>query len=218
MRTKIKYLCGVMDQTKKEELWNAVSHSIGIILGVIGFVFLLIFDTQKTAYSTLSIVLYASTVIILFSASTIYHAISDIELKTIWRKIDHISIYLLIAGTYTPVSLITLEKGSGWLIFWIVWGIAVMGTILKIFFTGRFEVISLVLYLAMGWLIVFDLKDLVANISADGLGLLMLGGAFYTIGALFYAVKKIPYNHVIWHFFVLGGAVSHYFFILFEVI
>ncbi|UNY97506.1 hemolysin III family protein [Zhouia spongiae] len=207
-----------MDQTKKEELWNAVSHSIGIILGVIGFVFLLIFDTQKTAYSTLSIVLYASTVIILFSASTIYHAISDIELKTIWRKIDHISIYLLIAGTYTPVSLITLEKGSGWLIFWIVWGIAVMGTILKIFFTGRFEVISLVLYLAMGWLIVFDLKDLVANISADGLGLLMLGGAFYTIGALFYAVKKIPYNHVIWHFFVLGGAVSHYFFILFEVI
>ena len=122
---------------KKEESWNAITHLIGVILGIIGLFVLLHFDNSKSPYSTLSILFYSFSVILLYSASTVYHWVSHVKWKTIFRKIDHISIYFLIAGTYTPVALITLEKGSGWLIFWTVWGVAAVGTVLKIFFTGR---------------------------------------------------------------------------------
>ncbi|WP_340202771.1 PAQR family membrane homeostasis protein TrhA [Ascidiimonas sp. W6] len=205
-------------QTRQEEIWNAVSHGVGIILGIVGLVILLFNNGEKTPYSTFSIVLYSLSVILLYSASTIYHAVSDLKWKIIWRKIDHISIFFLIAGTYSPVALITLEKGSGWLIFSVVWGIAFIGTLLKIFFTGKYELISLMLYLIMGWLIIFDMQSLMAAITSFGLNLLMLGGGLYTLGIFFYVVKKIPYHHVIWHFFVLGGSISHFFFILIDVI
>ncbi|MCW8980430.1 MAG: hemolysin III family protein, partial [Altibacter sp.] len=150
--------------------------------------------------------------------STIYHAVTHESWKETCRKIDHISIYFLIAGTYTPVALISLEASSGWYLFWTVWGIAALGTVLKIFFTGRYEIISLLLYLIMGWLIVVDLENLLEQQSTLGIALLMLGGAFYTIGILFYAIRKIPFNHVIWHFFVLGGSIAHFFFIFLDVI
>jgi hemolysin III len=205
-------------QSKKEEVWNSASHSLGILLGVVALILLLVYDSAKTAYSTLSIFLYTGSIIVLYSASTLYHAVRDIRRKNIFRSLDHISIYLLIAGTYTPVALISLEASSGWLIFWIVWGIAALGTVLKIFFTGRFELFSVLLYLIMGWLIVIDFSNLMAIQSTLGLILLMLGGAFYTLGIVFYAIEKIPYNHVIWHFFVLGGSISHFFFILLDVI
>jgi hemolysin III len=207
-----------MNQTKTEEIWNAATHGIGAVLGIVGLILLLLFDSHKTEYSTLSIILYGGSIIGLFAASTIYHAVSNLNWKTICRKIDHISIYLLIAGTYTPVALITLEETSGWLIFWIVWGIAAFGTILKVFYTGKFEILSLLLYLIMGWLIVIDFSNLVELQSALGITLLAIGGAFYTFGIVFYVVEKIPYNHVIWHFFVLGGSISHFFFILLDVI
>lgn len=207
-----------MDQTRTEEKWNAISHGAGVVLGIFGLILLLFFNTEKTSFSTLSIIMYGLSVIVLYTSSTIYHAVQNLKLKKLWRKADHISIYILIAGTYTPVSLITLEKGNGWLIFWIVWGIAGIGTLLKIFFTGKFEVLSLLLYLLMGWLIVFDLQDLLSAISTTGLTFLTLGGAFYTLGVLFYAINKIPYNHVIWHFFVLGGSISHFLFIFLDVI
>lgn len=155
---------------------------------------------------------------LLYTASTIYHLVANIPCKTLFRKIDYISIYFLIAGKYTPVALITLEQDNGWLIFYIVWGIAALGTILKLFFTGRFEILSLLQYLAMGWLIVFDWQSLKQNATEQGINLLMLGGAFYTIGILFYAIKKIPYNHLIWHLFVLGGSISHFLFIFLDVI
>lgn len=205
-------------QTKVEEKWNAISHGIGILLSISGLVLLLNFDSGKTAFSTMSILVYASSLIILYTASTVYHAVSDLKWKTICRKIDHISIYFLIAGTYTPVALITLEKSSGWIIFSVVWAFAIIGVVLKIFFTGKYEILSLLLYLFMGWLIVFDIHNLTAKISDNGLNLLMLGGAFYTVGIIFYAIRKIPYNHLIWHFFVLGGSISHYLFILTDVI
>ncbi|MEA1785969.1 hemolysin III family protein [Arenibacter sp. GZD96] len=205
-------------QSKKEELWNTLSHAVGAVLGLVGLVLLLLFNEHKTPYSTFSILVYAFSLILLFSTSAIYHWVNDYRLKLLWRKMDHIGIYVLIAGTYTPVALITLEKNNGWLLFWTVWGIAGMGSILKLFFTGRFEKLSLFLYLFMGWLIVFDIHNLVTAVSRFGLVFLILGGAFYTLGTLFYAVRKIPYNHVIWHFFVLGGAISHYIFILGAVI
>ena len=201
-----------------EEKLNAISHGLGIIFGVFGLFFLLAQNTQKTTYATLSIIVYSLCFIVLFTASTLYHSVSNFNLKQKFRVIDHISIYLLIAGTYTPVALINLEAGNGWLIFYIVWAFALIGTILKIFFTGKFEVISLLLYLAMGWLIVLDFQNLLDNTSTLGTQLLFLGGAFYTLGIIFYAWKRIRYNHFIWHLFVLGGAISHWLFIFCDVV
>ena len=202
----------------EEEKLNAISHAIGILFGILGFYLILEFDTHKTEYSTISLVIYSISIILLFTASTLYHYVSTQSVKMKLRVLDHICIYYLIAGTYTPVALITLEQGNGWLIFYTIWGIAIVGTILKLFFTGKFEVLSLILYLFMGWLIVFDLQNLLSNTSKTGLYLLMLGGFFYTTGIFFYAFKRIPYNHLIWHFMVLGGAISHWLYIAFAVI
>jgi len=193
-----------------EEKLNAYSHALGIILAIIGGLFLFKNNVNTIPYMKGSIVAYTSSLIVLFTASTVYHAVESPKLKKKLRILDHISIYYLIAGTYTPVCLSVLLPSKGWLLFYLVWGIALFGTILKIFFTGRFEVFSLVLYGVMGWLIVIDLPYLLQHMSSPQLIYLASGGAFYTIGILFYAVKKIPYNHLIWHFFVLGGALSHW--------
>ncbi|WP_158975958.1 hemolysin III family protein [Cellulophaga sp. L1A9] len=203
---------------KKEELLNTLSHGIGIVLGFIGLYFLLAKNTNKSEYAILGIGIYSFSIILLYTASTIYHAVAVPKLKSKFRVLDHISIYFLIAGTYSPVALITLINGNGWLLFIVVWSIAFIGTILKLFFTGRFEILSLLLYLVMGWLIVFDFQHLVDATTPLGINLLMLGGGFYTVGILFYAIRKIPYNHVIWHFFVLGGSISHWFFIYLDVV
>ena len=191
-----------------EEKWNAYSHGFGIVLGVLGMLFLL--DKQIGTGQFWPVLIYGVSVILLFSASTWYHSAHNPILKRKLRVLDHISIYYLIAGTYTPVCLWILEGSRGFLLLCLVWGIAVFGTFLKLFFTGKFEVFSLLLYGVMGWLIVIDLAYLMENTSKTELLFLALGGAFYTIGILFYAAKKIPFNHLIWHFFVLGGAVSHW--------
>lgn len=204
--------------TRKEELWNSVSHGIGILLGIAALVILLLFDTEKTTYSTFAVTVYAITLISLYTASTLYHAIPNPRWKPLLRKIDHISIYYLIAGTYTPVTLISLEAYSGWLLFWLVWAIAATGTLLKIYFTGRFEALSLILYLIMGWLIILDIHSVIEVHSIPGLWLLSAGGICYTFGILFYVIEKIPYNHAIWHFFVLAGSIFHFFFIFLDVI
>ncbi|MEM7381310.1 MAG: hemolysin III family protein [Bacteroidota bacterium] len=203
---------------RDEETLNAVSHGFGAILGLLGFIILLKSNTYRTEYATFAIITYSLSLILLFIASAWYHSIAEPSLKKKLRILDHISIYYLIAGTYTPVSLITLESGNGWTIFYVVWGMALVGTLLKLFFTGRFEVFSLLLYLFMGWMIVFDFKNLTNQLSEEGLWLMGLGGAFYTLGILFYAIRKIPYNHLIWHIFVLGGAISHWFMIYLHVI
>ena len=194
-----------------EERWNAYSHAFGILLGVIGLLFLMkdTFGGPKQW----SIIVYGASVILLFSASTIYHAVTQPKWKRRLRILDHISIYYLIAGTYTPVCLFVLENSRGTLLLFLIWGLAFFGTVLKLFFTGRFEVFSLLLYGIMGWLIVIDLTFLIQNTSTLGLILLATGGAFYTLGIAFYAIRAIPYNHLIWHFFVLGGAISHWWFI-----
>lgn len=193
-----------------EEKLNAYSHGVGIILAVMGGVILFKNYSGNTPFMKGSIIAYTSSLILLFTASTVYHAVENPKLKRRLRILDHISIYYLIAGTYTPVCLTLLLPSKGWLLFYLVWGIALFGTVLKIFFTGRFEAFSLVLYGVMGWLIVIDLPYLLKHMSTTGLLYLALGGAFYTIGILFYAVKRIPFNHLIWHFFVLGGAISHW--------
>ena len=205
-------------QTPFEEKLNALTHAIGAVFGIVALVLLIIFETKKTEFSLFSVVVYGISIIILFTASTMYHSFTDEKKKHYFRIVDHISIYLLIAGTYTPVLLITLEQSKGWLLFYIVWAIAGFGVILKLFFTGKFEAFSTILYLVMGWLIVFDFSTLNSLMPANGIVLLMAGGLAYTVGIVFYAVEKIPYNHVIWHLFVLAGAICHFFMVLFFVV
>ena len=194
-----------------EEKWNAYSHAIGMALGILGAYFL--FTQQRQSTDFWPILVYSASVILLFSASTWYHGVTHPPLKRKLRILDHISIYYLIAGTYTPVSIWVLKDSNGILLLWLVWGIAIFGTFLKLFFTGRFETFSLLLYGIMGWLIIIDITYLLENLSKTGLICLALGGAFYTIGIVFYAIRKIPFNHFIWHLFVLGGAISHWFLI-----
>jgi len=205
-------------QTKLEEQLNTYSHALGALLGISGLVLLIVLSTNKTPWSLFSVIVYGISIIVLFTASTLYHAARTERRKHYFRIVDHISIYLLIAGTYTPVLLITLEQSLGWPLFWIVWGIAGFGIILKLFFTGRFEIFSTLLYLVMGWLIVFDFSNLSNALGSNGVLLFIMGGLFYTVGILFYAIHRIPYNHVIWHVFLLAGAISHFFMILFYVI
>ena len=205
-------------QTQREETLNALTHGFGALLGIVGLILLIVFQQNKTPFSLFSVIVYGLSIIILFSASTLYHWVKNDKLKHYFRILDHISIYLLIAGTYTPVALITLNTSLGWELFWIEWGITFLGIILKVFFTGRFEFVSVLLYLILGWLVVIDYAALSHAIGSNGTLLLFAGGLSYTVGIIFYALERIPYSHVIWHLFVLGGAICHYFLILFYVI
>lgn len=205
-------------QSLFEEKLNAWSHGLGVALGIAGLIVLIIYNKSETPWSLFSVIVYGISIILLFSASTFYHAVKGKKRKHYFRIIDHISIYILIAGTYTPVLLISLPNSLGWTLFWTVWGIAAFGVILKLFFTGKFELFSTLLYLVMGWLIVFDFANLTNAVGSNGVFWLFSGGLFYTVGILFYAIQKIPYNHVIWHMFVLGGAICHFFMIFGYVI
>jgi hemolysin III len=205
------------NQSRLEELLNTISHAIGALLGIAGLVILLV-QRDEAPWSLFSVLVYGISIIILFTASTLYHAARTEARKHYFRIVDHLSIYLLIAGTYTPVLLLLLPESKGWELFWVVWGIAAFGVVLKLFFTGRFEVFSTLLYLVMGWLIVFDFNALVSTMESGGLMLLMAGGIAYTVGIVFYAIRKIPFNHVIWHVFVLAGAICHYLMILLFVV
>jgi len=205
-------------QTQKEEYLNVLTHGIGFLLSLVGFALLFIFHTYQTWQGIMGITLYGVSLAALYFASTMYHYEKDSDKKFFYRKLDHISIYLLIAGTYSPVVLIVLPDSLGWVLFWSVWGIALVGTILKVFFTGKFELFSTLLYLAMGWLIVFDFSALKSAVDETGLLLLMGGGAAYTIGIVFYLLDKVKYSHVIWHVFVLVGSILHFLFIFLKII
>ena len=205
-------------QSPFEEKLNAITHAIGALFGIVALILLIVYNTQKSDWSLFSVIVYGISIIILFTASTFYHAVKGEKRKHYFRIVDHISIYFLIAGTYTPVCLISLEQSLGWTLFFVVWGIAVFGVILKLFFTGRFEIFSTLLYLVMGWLIVFDFPNLSDTVGDGGVLFLFAGGLAYTVGIVFYAIHKIPFNHVIWHLFVLAGAICHFFMIFLYVI
>ena len=205
-------------QTKVEEQLNTYTHGIGAVLSIIGLIILIINYNPEQKWSLFSVLVYGISMIILFTSSMLYHAVLDLKRKHVFRIFDHISIYLLIAGTYTPVVLLLLSDSLGWQLFWIVWSIALLGIVLKLFFTGRFLVFSLLLYVFMGWVIILDLDYLMNTMSSRGLWLMSAGGLFYTVGIIFYAIHRIPFNHVIWHVFVLAGAICHFFMILLFVI
>ena len=201
-----------------EEKLNAWSHGLGVGLGIAALVLMLLGVDQTNPFGLFSVIVYGLSIILLFLASTCYHAITSSKRKHYFRVADHIGIYFLIAGTYTPVLLIAIPNGLGWILFWVVWGIAAFGLVLKLFFTGRFEHFSTFLYLAMGWLAIIPYSELTTALDAKALALLIGGGVAYTVGVLFYAIEKIPYNHFIWHLFVLGGASCHFFMVYLYVI
>ncbi len=203
---------------KNEELWNVVTHFLGIIMSIIGIPFLFYFNNNITFFSTLSIILFSFGLLLVYSSSTIYHFVINNRLKKKLQILDHISIYYLILGSYAPVCLITLYDYSGISIFVAVLTLSVIGTLKKLFLTGKYEFMSLLLYLAMGWLIILDINFLFSLIHSNAKLLIILVGFFYTFGIIFYAFDKIKYFHSIWHLFVLTGSVLHYFMVLLYII
>lgn len=196
-----------------EEKLNVLTHGLGFILSVIGFGIIakkLIYAPIITIFSS---IIYVFTLCFMYMASTLYHLAVNFELKQKLRTFDHIAIYLLIAGTYTPVVLLKLNESKGYLLFGLVWGIAIFGIILKIFYTGRFGVLSTIIYAIMGWLIVIDYYALKSIIGQHAVLYLEWGGIFYTIGIIFYALKSFPFTHSIWHLFVCLGSLFHFYFI-----
>jgi hemolysin III len=202
-----------------EERLNIITHAIGIVFGITGLVLLIIHSILNgNAWHIVSFSIFGASLVILYSASTSYHMAQSPKLRSRLRINDHASIYVLIAGTYTPFTLVTLSGPLGWTIFGLSWGFAITGIFLKIFFTGKYNIISTVLYVLMGWAIVFAIKPLIHNLSTSGLFWLFTGGIAYTIGAVLYGIKKIKFNHTIFHVFVLLGSISHFISVYFYVL
>jgi len=201
-----------------EEWANSLTHGIGAVLAVVGWVVMLAVTIgQGDAWQIVSASIYGTTLIFMFLASTLYHAIQHPNIRKILRQIDHLAILYLIAGSYTPFTLVTLNGAWGWTIFGIVWGLTLVGTVLQLSPARHIKALMVTLYLLMGWVVIIAIKPLVANLSANGLGLLVAGGLAYTGGVVFYVNKRIPFNHAIWHMFVLAGAMLHFFAILLYV-
>lgn len=200
------------------EVLNAVTHGIGTLLSIVALVFLIMkgLDAQNTVHFS-AYLIYGISMILLFLSSTLYHSFSFTSYYKVFRYIDHAAIYLLIAGSYTPFALIALKGSASTFLFVTIWSIAIVGVILKIFFVGKFNGISTILYLVMGWLAIFLIGPIYQHLGTNGLILLILGGLSYSLGTIFYANKKYGIMHVIWHLFVLAGAAFHYFCILLYV-
>lgn len=196
--------------SKTEEVLNAISHGIGAILSIVALVIMIIYASSLSVLHITTISIFGASLILLYLASTIYHSVTQEKWKLICKKIDHLSIYILIAGTYTPIVLLGIQGTWGWTLFGIIWLLAVIGFIFKFSKYQKNEKISLILYAAMGWLILIAIKPMSERLSTELIWYIALGGIFYTIGILFYAVNKIPYNHFIWHLFVLGGSIMHF--------
>lgn len=194
-----------------EEKLNIWSHAFGIFLSIIALVLLIIKAVQQdNIWMMISFPIFGVSLILLYLASTLYHASKEPQKRFKLKVFDHAAIYVLIAGSYTPFTLVSLNGETGWLIFSMVWVMAFTGIILKLFFTGRFKVVSTAMYVLMGWLIVFYFQDLTAHLHEKGVFYLILGGVLYTIGAILYSIKKIKFNHAIFHFFVLAGSFCHF--------
>jgi len=202
-----------------EERINITSHAVGFILSVVALVLLVMHAVMHGDFwHIVSFSVFGISLIALYAASTIYHSAENTALRSKLRIIDHAAIYILIAGTYTPFTLITLGGFAGWTIFSVSWGMAFVGIILKIFFTGKYDVISTLMYVFMGWIIVFALEPLVQNLSSEGLFWLVAGGVAYTVGAVLYSIKKIKFNHAVFHMFVLIGSACHFISVYFYVL
>jgi hemolysin III len=210
---------GIKHYSPAEEKTNIISHALGFILSIVALLLLLRHATlQGDVWHLVTFSIFGASLIFLYAASTLYHSAKKPALRRRLRIIDHASIYILIAGTYTPFALVTLKGPVGWAIFGVSWGLALSGMILKLFFTGKYHLASTLMYVFMGWIIIFAIKPLINNLSFEGLFWLFAGGAAYTTGAILYSIKKIKFNHAIFHMFVLLGSFSHFVAVYFYVL
>jgi hemolysin III len=202
-----------------EERINIASHALGLVLSLIGLVLLVVHaNAQGNILHVASCAIFGTSLVMLYATSTIYHSARTPAFRHRLRVVDHAVIYVLIAGSYTPITLITMGGATGWLMFGITWGMAFTGIILKLFFTGRFTLLSTFMYVFMGWIIVFAIEPLIDNLPTKGLIWLLSGGIAYTLGAVLYAIKKIKFNHAIFHIFVLLGSACHFITVYFYVL
>ena len=203
-------------QTLGEEITNAVSHGVGLGLAVAALAVLVVLASRYgDVWYVVGFAIYGATLVILYLSSTLYHSFPEGKVKRVFRLFDHASIFLLIAGTYTPITLIKLRGTVGWPLFGLIWGLAIIGIIFKIFFIDKYRILSTLLYIAMGWLVVVALKPLLEALNHTSILFLLIGGALYTLGTIFYAWKGKKYAHAVWHLFVLAGSICHFFTMLF---
>jgi hemolysin III len=201
--------------TLGEEIFNSVSHGVGALLAIAGTVVLIVMTAlYSDPWGVVSSAVYGGALIILYTMSTLYHAITNEKAKRVMRVMDHVTIFLLIAGTYTPITLVTLRGTLGWVLFGFIWGAAALGIVLNAIDLERFRKISVVCYIIMGWAIIAAIVPLINSLPTISLVFLLIGGVLYSVGVIFYAIKKIKYFHSIWHLFTIGGSVFHYFAIL----
>ena len=202
--------------TLNEEIFHSITHGIGSGLSIAGLVILVVFAVLNgDVYKIIGFSIFGASLVLLYLASTLYHGIQDPRTKRIFKILDHSAIYLLIAGSYTPFLLVGIRGTTGWILLIVVWMIALIGITMKVLFIDRFQVLSVIAYLVMGWLCVFAFREMLSSIPIGGIIWLAAGGILYTVGVIFYAMQKTPYMHAVWHFFVLGGSICHYFAVLF---
>jgi hemolysin III len=202
-----------------EEIAHAITHGVGLLFSVAGLVVLVVFASLRgDVWHIVSCSIYGTTLVLLYTASTLYHAIPSPRAKDVFRILDHAAIYLLIAGTYTPFTLVNLRGPWGWTLFGVVWGLALFGVVLEGVAQQRVRILSVVLYLGLGWLVAIAVKPLLDSVAIGGLVLLLLGGLAYSVGVVVYGWRRLPYHHAIWHVFVMAGSVCHFFAVLFYVI
>ncbi|WP_370089580.1 hemolysin III family protein [Ekhidna sp.] len=194
--------------TPAEERLNVLTHALGVVLSIVGLVAMLVRSDDPV--EIISSLVFGVSLIILYTASTLYHAAKAPHTRARLRIFDHAAIYILIAGTYTPVCMITLSETVGTTLLIVIWIVAICGVTLKLFFTGRFDRLSTIMYIAMGWIAIFAIKPLLSTMSTDGLLWLLSGGIFYTLGAILYSIRSLPMNHAVFHICVLGGSASHF--------
>jgi len=199
-------------QTNTEEWFNTISHGIAALASTVGFVVLVILgNSSELSFTLFSAIVFGVSLVLLYTFSTIYHGARNEKTKKAFQILDHCGIYLLIAGTYTPVLLVSIGGTTGWVIFGVQWTIALIGLVIKIFYTGKFDLISTLMYALMGWMIVIRWQDLVDSIPSAALTLLLAGGISYTVGIVFYLIDtRVKFSHFIWHLFVIAGSLLHY--------
>ncbi len=203
----------------REEIAHSVTHGFGLLLSVIGLATLVVYSSlYGDAWHIVSSSIYGSSLIVLYTSSTLYHAVTLPNLKRVLQRLDHAAIFLLIAGTYTPFTLVNLRGGWGWTLFGMVWSVAIAGMVMEMIVVKRYRRLSIGLYLGLGWLVMIAIGPMIDSVAPGGLILLLVGGLFYSLGVIFYAWKTLVYHHAIWHLFVLAGSAFHFFAVFFYVV
>jgi hemolysin III len=205
--------------SKGEEIANSITHGIGMLISLAALVLLIVFSAiNGSSLHVMTFIVYGVTMLMLYTSSTLLHALPKGKAKDVFEILDHSSIYFFIAGSYTPITLIIIDGVLGWTLFGVVWALAIGGTVFKVFFVRRYIFASTILYVLMGWLAIFGWSEITAKVGTAGIVFLVMGGVIYSLGAIFYVWRAFPYHHAVWHIFVVAGTVLHFFFVLLYVL